>query len=348
MRPRRIAICTTQVPFTTGGAELHAQGLQRALQGHGYETEIIAVPFRWYPPAEIVKHMLAWRLLDVTEAGGNRIDLVVALRFPAYLVRHPRKVVWLMHQYKSAYEWWANDYGDLAAADDGQRVRDIIIRSDNTELRAAHRLFANSRTVAERLKRFNGIDAPPLYHPPPLADQLAPGECGDYIFCPSRLERTKRQDLLIEAMAAVRSPAKCYIAGTGPLEPALRQLIATHHLESRVTLLGRVSRDDLVRYYANACAVFFGPYDEDYGYVTLEALLAGKAVISLEDSGGPLEFLEHGVNGLVVQPVAQEIAAAIDTLFEDRALAERMGRSGREMIRERGISWDAVVEALIA
>ncbi len=348
MRLRRIAICTSQVPFTTGGAELHARGLQRALQGHGYETEIIAVPFRWYPPAEIVKHMLAWRLLDVTEAGGNRIDLVVALRFPAYLVRHPHKVVWLMHQHKAAYEWWPSEYGDLAAADDGQRVRDIIIGSDNTELRAAHRLFANSRTVAERLKRFNGIDAPPLYHPPPLVEQLAPGECGDYIFCPSRLERTKRQSLLMEAMAHLRSDAKCYIAGTGPDEAALRQLITAHHLESRVMLLGHVSQEELVRYYANARAVFFGPFDEDYGYVTLEALHAGKAVISLDDSGGPLEFIEHGINGLIVPPAPQEIAAAIDTLFEDRALAERMGRTGREMIRDRGISWDAVVEALIA
>ena len=88
---RNVLICTTQVPFTTGGAESHVEGLRRALVGAGYNAEVAALPFKWYPPSEIVRGALAWRMLDVTEANGKPIDLVVGMRFPAYAVAHPRR-----------------------------------------------------------------------------------------------------------------------------------------------------------------------------------------------------------------------------------------------------------------
>jgi len=93
----RILIATTQVPFVRGGAEGLAEGLQHALRSHGHEAEIVAIPFKWYPPKKILDNMLAWRLLDVTEASGVPVDLLIGLKFPAYLIPHPNKVLCILH-----------------------------------------------------------------------------------------------------------------------------------------------------------------------------------------------------------------------------------------------------------
>jgi glycosyltransferase involved in cell wall biosynthesis len=344
----RIAVCDIQVPLVRGGAELHSVGLVAALARRGHEAELISLPFRWYPAEELVNQMLAWRLIDVTEAAGRRIDRVIALRFPSYLVRHPCKVAWVVHQFRSAYELWNTEYGDLAELPDGRRVRQLVTHVDATALAESHAVFANSHTVAARLARFNGIAATPLYHPPALAARLHCADHGAYIFSPSRLEPNKRQALLIRAMLWVRADVTCVIAGTGTQARTLHDLVAAYGLERRVVLLGHVDDAELLRLYAHAGAAFFGPYDEDYGYVTLEAMLASKPVITLTDSGGPLEFVEHGVNGLVAAPEPMAIAEAIDTLFADRNLAVRLGAAGRESIAARRISWDAVVDALTA
>lgn len=344
----KIAICTTQVPFTSGGAELHAHNLARALRQNGHQAEIIFLPFKWYPPSEIVRNMLAWQMLDLTESNGAKIDLVIGLKFPAYLVNHPNKVLWILHQHRQAYDLWNSQFADLSRDADGPRVRDIIVEADNRFIRDARRVFANSHTVADRLKRFNGIDATPLYHPPPNTELFECHGYGDFVFYPSRLDATKRQSLLIEAMSQTKSAVKCIIAGTGPLERDLRRQILALQLGERVALVGRITDKQLAEYYANARAVFFGPFDEDYGYVTLEALYSRKCVITLTDSGGPLEFIEHDVNGFVVPPRPDEIAATIDLVFWDKPLAQSMGRRGFEMLQSLGIDWSNVVSTLLS
>jgi glycosyltransferase involved in cell wall biosynthesis len=244
----RIAICTTQVPFVSGGAELHAQNLAEALRQHGHQAEIISLPFKWYPADEIVRNMLAWQLLDLTESNGTTIDLVIGLKFPAYLVNHPNKVIWILHQHRQAYELWNSPFADLRREVDGPRVRDIIVDADNRFIREARRVFANSQTVADRLKRFNNINATPLYHPPPNTPLLACKAYGDFIFCPSRLDATKRQSLLIEAMSHTDNGVKCVIAGAGPLEHDLRTQISALGLRDRVILVGRVTDRPLADY----------------------------------------------------------------------------------------------------
>src|SRR5919199_1546303 len=162
----RILIATTQVPFIRGGAEAHAEGLRDALRAERHEAEIIAVPFKWYPPEKIIDHMLACRLLDVTEAAGLQVDLLIGLKFPAYLIPHPNKVVWIIHQHRTAYDLWDHQLGDLIFAPNGQQVRDAIRQADINTLSGVRAIYANSCNVADRLKRFCGLDSTPLYHPP--------------------------------------------------------------------------------------------------------------------------------------------------------------------------------------
>jgi glycosyltransferase involved in cell wall biosynthesis len=345
---RNILICTTQVPFTKGGAESHAEGLRRALIEAGYKAEIVALPFKWYPPTEIMRSAMAWRMLDVSAANGTSVDLVIGMRFPAYLVAHERRVLWIIHQHRAAYNLHGTPFDDLSTHPEGARVREWIQECDRRFIPDARKVFANSKTVANRLKRYNNIESEPLYHPPPLADKLKVGDPGDYVVYPSRLEPQKRQELLIEAARLVRTPVKVVLAGGASDASRYQKLIKQNGVSDRVTMSGFVADEELVELYANALGVCYLPFDEDYGYVTLEGMLAGKPVIVPSDGGGATEFIEHDRDGLVVAPEPGAIAHALDTLYGDRARARKMGERGREKLQTLNLSWNTVVEKLIS
>ncbi|PYS20524.1 MAG: glycosyl transferase [Acidobacteria bacterium] len=345
---RNILICTTQVPFTTGGAESHVEGLRRALIEAGYKAEVVALPFKWYPPAEIMRGAMAWRMLDLSSANGQPVDLVIGMKFPAYVVAHERKVLWILHQHRSAYNLWGTQFDDLSTYPEGARIREWIKHCDERFIPKARRVFANSRTVAERLKHYNNIDSEPLYHPPPLANCLRPGAAGDYVFYPSRLEPQKRQELLIEAMRFVRTPVKAILAGSSADMKRYEALIKQYKVGDRVTLRGFVSDAEMIDLYAHALGVSYLPFDEDYGYVTLEAMLAGKPVVVTSDSGGAMELIEHGVDGLVTEPSPQAIAESLDHLYSDSGKAQKMGQRGREKLLAMNLSWQNVVERIIS
>lgn len=344
---KTVAICTVQVPFTRGGAEALVENLREAFLARGYQAEVVALPFKWYPPKEIIRNVLAWRLMDLSEANSVPIDLVVAMKFPAYCVDHPRKVVWLMHQHRAAYELWGTEFCDLANHADGDQVRELIVSCDHRFLRQARHIFTLSHQVSGRLLRYNAIASEPLYHPPPGAERITEGDFGDTVFFPSRLDLMKRQRLLVEAMRHVKTSARCVIAGSGPAAEDLAEAVDRLSLGPRVELTGFISDEERLRHLAECSAVFFAPYQEDYGYVTLEAFLAGKPVITTEDAGGPLEFVTHGEDGFVVAPQPKAVARAIDELFRDRDRAFAMGQRGREKLRRMDLSWDHVIDRLV-
>lgn len=345
---RNILICTTQVPFTSGGAESHVEGLRRAFCEAGYLAEVVALPFKWYPPSEIMRGALAWRLLDLSESNGKPVDLVIGMKFPAYLVAHERKVLWVMHQYRAAYNLWGTAFDDLSTYPDGARVREWIRHCDTRFIPESKRVFANSKTVAERLRRYNQIESEPLYHPPPRFEQLRTGEQGDYIFYPSRLEPQKRQELLIEAIKFTRTPVNVVLAGNSANLKHYDSLIKQHGVGDRVKLLGFVSEPEMIDLYANALAVCYLPFDEDYGYVTLEGMLSGKPVVVPSDGGGATEFVEHNQEGFVVEPNPRAIAESLDALYLDREQARKMGVRGQEKLHAMNLSWQHVVDRLIS
>jgi glycosyltransferase involved in cell wall biosynthesis len=343
----RILICTTQVPFTRGGAESHIEGLQRALIEAGHQAETVALPFKWYPPSEIMRSAMAWRMLDLSAANGQSIDLVVGMKFPAYLVAHPNKVLWILHQHRSAYNLWGTEFDDLSTYPEGPRIREWIKHCDEKFIPEAKQVFANSRTVADRLRQYNHLESEVLYHPPPLHDRLQAGEQRDYIFYPSRMEPQKRQGLLIEAMKYVRVPVKAVFAGSCSDVKHYESLIKQHGVADRVCVPGFVTDDELIDLYANALGVAYFPFDEDYGYVTLQAMLAAKPVIVPTDGGGATEFVEDGVTGSIVQPDPRAIAESIDLLHSDLERARRMGEQARDKIASAKLSWVNVVEKIL-
>jgi glycosyltransferase involved in cell wall biosynthesis len=345
---RKVLICTTQVPFVSGGAEAHVAGLRDALRAAGCEAEIVALPFKWYPPGEIMRNVLAWRLLDLTESHGSKVDLVIGMKFPAYTVAHPNKVLWIIHQHRAAYNLAGTEFDDLSTYPEGARVRELIRHCDGEFIPEAKKVFANSRTVAERLLRHNGIESEPLYHPPPRAARLRAGDVGDYVFFPSRLEAQKRQALLIEAMRFARTPVRAVVAGGGASLADLRALAKKLGVADRVRLPGFVNEDEMIDLYANALAVCYLPFDEDYGYVSLEAMYAGRALVVAADGGGATEFVEDGGNGFLVAPDPREIAARLDALHAERSLARALGARGREKVLALNLSWERVAERIIS
>jgi len=344
MPPRTALVCEAQVPFVTGGAEYHVRELVRQLRQAGWDTELVALPFKWYPRDEILAHAAAWRLIDLSESNGRPIDLVVATKFPTYFVRHPRKVAWLIHQYRAAYELAGTPYSDVAHTDADVALRRRLIELDTQMLGECRGLFANSANTAGRVAQFNGLDAEPLYHPPRLADRLHGGPAGDYVLSVGRLETVKRVDLAIRALAAAPRDLSLRIAGTGTQEAGLAALAVELEVADRVEFLGEVSDEDLVALYAGALGVIFPPYDEDYGYVTLEAFLSRKPVLTTTDAGGPNEFVRDGENGFVTEPDPAALGDALARLAADRRAAVAMGDAGCE--RARTITWAGVIERL--
>jgi glycosyltransferase involved in cell wall biosynthesis len=347
----RIVIATAQVPFVRGGAEILAEGLTRALNAQGHAAEIVAIPFKWYPPERILEQVLACRLLDVSESGGASIDRVIGLKFPAYLIPHSHKVLWLLHQFRTAYELWDNSFGDLHHYPNGRQVREAIQRLDQRLIPEAKAVFTISKNVSSRLWRYCGIDSLPLYHPPAAAEQFYGAAAEEYFFYPSRLATLKRQALVLQALAATHGPVCVRFAGSAD-EPQYREelemLARELNIEHRVEWLGQVTEEEKRAIYARALGVIFPPVDEDYGYVTLEAMLASKPVITCTDSGAPLEFVRNDATGLIVEPSPKAMAVAMDRLWGDRELAWALGEAGRKRYDSLNISWMAVVERLIS
>ncbi|MDD5175810.1 MAG: glycosyltransferase family 4 protein [Sterolibacterium sp.] len=340
----RIVIADVQVPFMRGGAELLAEGLRAACEAAGHQAEIIRLPFRFFPTADVRRCIAAWKAEDLRSLNLHNPERVIALRFPAYCLDYPGRVTWLLHQYRGVYDLW----DETGASEEERALRQAIHDEDALALAPPHPVFTISRNVSARLLRYNGVAAPVLYHPPPLATRLYCAEALPYIFTVSRLESLKRIDLLIRAMIHVESPVVALIAGEGSHSQRFKELVVELGLQHRVRFLGRLGEDELLAYYAHATAVFFAPHDEDYGYVTLEAMLAAKPVITCTDAGGPLEFVVEGETGRIAAPEPRAVAAAIDDVCADPQRAARMGVAGRESYLARDIGWPNVVERLLA
>src|SRR5213076_1778966 len=186
---------------TRGGAEIFAGDLVAELRERGHEADLVTVPYKWYPGERVLSQAFLWRLLDLSESDGRSIDLVIATKFPSYAVRHPNKIVWLLHQFRQAYELDRTALGQFGESAEERALRRAVQRLDRVALGEARKLFSTSANVAERLERSTGLGAEVLPHPP----QELPYRCdeyGDFVLSVGRIDRAKRVELLIDALGA--------------------------------------------------------------------------------------------------------------------------------------------------
>lgn len=345
----RIAIVSVQVPFINGGAELLAYNLKNQLIKKGYNADIVTIPFKWYPEETLMNSMLIAKLIDLNEVNGVQIDKLIVLKFPAYYVNHPNKVLWLLHQHRQIYELWGTEYGDVDTMPHGNALREVIINNDNKCFSEIKNKYTISQTVSDRLLKYNGIKSNPLYHPPINFESLFNSSYENYIFYPSRIDKIKRQYILIESLLFTKSPTKIIFSGSKDGEEyiKIKRFIDKHKLGDRVIFKGVVSEEEKRNLYASALGIYNGPYMEDYGYVTLEAFYSRKPVITLNDSGGPLEFVDDAQNGFVAESTPEIIAEKIDYLYYNKHKAKEYGDAGYEKMLELKINWDHVIEELV-
>jgi len=340
----RLAVCMPQVPFERGGTEIFADGLVQALREHGHETELVTVPFKWYPGERVLTQAFLWRLLDLEEANGRPIDAVIATKFPSYVIRHPNKVVWLLHQFRQAWDLDRTELGQFSESAEDRALRRKVLELDRVTLGEAKKIFTTSSIVAGRLRDSTGLDAEVLAPPPaPLAFRTARSE--GFILSVNRLDRAKRIDLLIEA-AALAPDARIVIAGDGPDRERLEKLARDRGVDGRATFAGRVSDEELADLYARCLGVYYAPVNEDYGLVPYEAFLSEKPVVTMTDAGGPLDIVHERKTGLVVAPTAEGLAGALEWLRANEDEARTLGLAGRDVAR--AVTWDSCVERLLA
>ncbi len=334
----RIAVCLPQVLFVRGGAEVLADNLVGALRDRGHDACLVRVPYRWHPDDQLLENLILWRLLNLESA-----DVVIGTKFPSYLIPHPRKIVWLFHQFRQAYDLHGTPFAQFRDDARGVAMRESVRRADELALGEARTVFTISHNTANRLRRFNGVDAEVLYPPPQMLDLEWTGDDG-FILSVGRLDAAKRTDLLLRALSGIPD-AHAVIVGDGNERGRLEALAAELGVTGRVRFAGRIPDDELRDAYGRCRCVYYAPVDEDFGMVTVEAHLAGKPVVTTTDSGGVLEFVRHGETGCVVEPQVPAIAAALRGLVADPHGARQMGAAGRQVATALG--WDTVIRRLL-
>lgn len=344
----KVLVVNNMAPFVWGGAEELAVNLQKNLVAAGHESEVLRIPFQWEPATRIPSQMLMVRAFELWN-----VDRVIALKFPAYLIRHPHKTLWLLHQYRQAYDLFDAGQTNLPADQVGKDLRHLIENADGECFQESTRIFTNSEVTRKRLNHYNGFDAEVLL--PPLNDpELFPGgPSKGYIFAGGRINGMKRQHLLLEALAQTPSSTRLLIAGPPDTPADGQKLIA---LTERLGLGDRVQLDLRFlprRVYADyvngSAAVAYLPFDEDsLGYVAMEAATAGKALITTRDSGGVLGLVKHRQTGWVAEPEVKPLADAMTAVHVDSAITRKMGMAARELWLGMGVTWPQTVETLLS
>lgn len=343
----KVLVVNNMAPFIWGGAEELAAHLRRNLILSGHDAEILRIPFQWEPATRIPSQMLMVRAFEL-----QNVDHVIALKFPAYLIRHPRKSLWLLHQYRQAYDLFDAGQSNLSRDQHGDDLRAAIRNADNESFAESRQIFTNSEVTRQRLLKYNGFNAEVLL--PPVNDpELFPGgETGNYIFAGGRINGMKRQYLLLEALAQSDARVKLIIGGppdTAADADRLKDTVARLGLGDRVHLdLRFLPREKYAEYVNGAMAVAYLPFDEDsLGYVAMEAATARKALITTSDSGGILGLVKHAETGWVAEPSADSLADVMRSVYENARRTQEYGLTARELWESLGITWPQTIEALL-
>lgn len=344
-----ILVLSNAAPFVRGGAEELAENLVANLRKQrGISAELLRIPFQWDPANVLINQILLNQNLRLAN-----VDRVIAMKFPAYLIPHENKTIWLMHQYRQAYDLDRDGMTNIPNNVAGDKIRAAIRIADNACFADARQIYTISPVVSKRLSRFNNVRSQVLHHPLNEPEIFTGGDYRPYIFAGGRIGEGKRQHLLVEAMRYVKSPTTRLIVAGPPESPdyaeRLRHIVNTYGLAERVDLrLTFLPRSEIVELVNQARACASIPIDEDsMSYVAMEAFAARKCVITVSDAGGLLELVKHRETGFVTAPDPKEIAASLDAVSDDKC-AVKFGKAARDLWERLDITWASRIERLLS
>jgi glycosyltransferase involved in cell wall biosynthesis len=342
----KIALCSSFVPFIYGGAKNYVDWLGHWLEKKGHQIEYIYLP-HVDNSAHLFQQFAAYRWIDLTDTA----DKIICFRPPSHLIPHPNKVVWFPHHIRIFYDLWESHYRSFPNNPEYEGLRDALHQVDRKALLEAKKIFTISKVVSNRLKKYNNLDSEILY--PPVLDPslFFHRKHNDEIICISRLEHHKRQHLLIEAMRYTKTTVKLRICGAGSSSyiKQLKAYLSKYNLQKRVILNSYwIDENEKIQYLADCLATAYVPLDEDYGYLGLESMYASKPMLTTSDSGGILELIQNGVNGIVTEPKPEALAQAMDKLFLDKDAIHKMSLNSAQMAKSMNINWSYVIERLLS
>jgi glycosyltransferase involved in cell wall biosynthesis len=349
MTAQRIGLISSSVPHVSGGYRFIVDWLEEQLRERGHLVETIYIPSSDEPDTQLPQ-MAAFRMMEL----DAYFDRVITFRPPAHMVRHRRKVCWFIHHIRIFYDLWEeSEQHGIPNTAQYRALRDTIHAADTAALRDCHRLFANSRVVAQRLRDFNGLESEILYPPLGHPSLFTAGTYGDEVVCICRMDEHKRQHMLVEAMRFTRTPVRlrlCGLAMDSAYYEKLMEIVGAYDLSRKVAIDHRwITEEEKAELLSRSLAAAYVPFDEDsYGYPTLEAAHARRCILALRDGGGVWDFIEDGRNGLLADPNPRAVAAALDRLYADRDATIRMGEAAQRRVVELGINWDVVIGRLLA
>jgi len=372
-------IAPSPVPFTIGGAEKLWFGLLEYINKHtNHQCELIKIPIREDGFWELIEAYYKFYNLDVSS-----FDLVISGKYPAWMTQHSNHYIYMLHCLRGFYDCYhflnldddmdssnkkvqfilkrieKNDISsqemfkllfDLKNEEIKEKdlfnfpgifIKKIIHFFDKKAMENIKSFSAISKTVAARKEYFPKHKKVNVIYPPSTLTDLKNSNY-EYFFTISRLDNAKRIDMIINAYLKTKTEIPLKIAGTGPLSEEFKKLTKD---DPRIELLGFISDDELIKYYSNAYAVLFVPYDEDYGLITIEAMMSKKPVITFNDTGGVVEFVEDKKTGLISNPDINELAKNIDFLSDNNELCKEMGKNARKKVEN--ITWKNTVESLL-
>ena len=341
-----IAVVTSSPEGVEGGHLVIARSLVAAARQAGHDAHLVVTPDCQFG-RQVSSYLQTWTT-DVNARLGRPVDQVISLRYPSYAVRHDRHVCWLNHTMREYYDQWPRFSASISPrARVKEAAKRVAIRAADRWLLGRHvtEVVAQSPTIQRRLLADLGVRAAVWLPPPPPLSYRCEGY-GDYLFAVSRLTPLKRLDLLLRALAhPLAGSTRAVIAGEGESREALAALIVSLGLSGRVSLIGRISDEEMLDHYARCRAVCFTPLEEDYGFVTVEAFASRKAVLTCDDSGGAADVVQDGETGLVCEPRPEALAGGIARVMDDAGLAERLGAAAAR--RAAAMTWEAAVRRLV-
>lgn len=340
-----ILIATSQPPFGGGGNLLLARELTRQFNRHNVTSELIVTPqsrFGWEIPSYLAHQLYR---IDRT-ADDTPINGLISLRYPAFALYHPNHLVWLCHRMRSYYDLWNNVPKAFPsnALKFKESIRRFLLHRFDRALLRRRTLFAISNTVRDRLKKWSGLSATVLYPPPPERPYRS-DEYQNFVLAVSRLTPQKRLDLLIHAVAVCpNNHLQAVIVGEGPCRAELESVAEKAGVADKIRFTGRQTDQQLCDLYASCRAVVFTPLQEDFGFVTLEAMRSQRPVITCTDSGGAAELVSDKVTGFIVPPNPGAIAEKLALLADNRLQCQEMG--GRGLEKSASLTWPDTVAKL--
>lgn len=344
----KVAICSSFVPFVRGGDRNIVNWLAAEIEKCGHQVERVFLPHADVPQI-LWQQMSSYRWVNLTESA----DRIICIRPPAHFIQHANKILWFIHHLRVFYDFWDSPYRFFPDDLKHQGMREALFSADTLALQEAKKIYTVSNIVSKRLKHYNNVSSEILYPPLYNTERFYNDSLNDEIVCVARVESAKRQHLLVEALIYTKTKVKIRLCGRSNDIDYIRKIetiINSNQLQDRAIFENQwISEERKAHVLARCLAAAYLPENEDsYGYSGLEASYSQKAILTTTDAGGVLELVQHGVNGLVVEPTPQALAEAMDELYLHRETAQQMGHSNQSRLSELNISWSHVMEKLLA